>query len=308
MQARQGAAINNMRIGILAVLLLGMLTLGQVRIDVDQVLVHVTVTDMANRYVSGLTQNDFQIWEDKIEQQIQYFGSEDTPLSVGIIFDVSGSMGDKLEAARAAAALFLRIGNRDDEYFLIEFNDTARLVQDFTTDITRMQNRLVTTKAKGSTALYDALYLGLEHLRRGRNTRKAILLITDGEDNHSRYSFANVKDVAKERDVAIYGIGILDRASLDFYGQGRRLLAALADLTGGTAFFPDSVNSLDAICQQIALNLKNQYVLGYRSTNSSYDGKWRKLRVQVKKQAGMPRMSARVKSGYYASTTASAMK
>jgi Ca-activated chloride channel family protein len=302
-----------MRIGILAglllALLLGVLMLGQVRIDVDQVLLHVSVTDMSSRYVTGLTQADFQLWEDKIEQEIQYFGTDDSPLSLGIIFDVSGSMGDKLEAARAAATQFISIGNRNDEYFLVEFNDKAKLVQDFTTDITRLQSRLILTRGKGSTALYDALYLGLEHVRGGQHTRKALLLITDGEDNHSRYSFSNVKDVAKERDVAIYSIGIMDRVNVDFFnGHGRRILAALADLTGGDAFFPDSVQSLGPICQLIALNLKNQYVLGYRSTNLANDGKWRKLRVQVRKQPGMPRMTARARNGYYASPTANAMK
>src|SRR5262245_56417 len=162
-------------------------------IDVDLVLLNTTVTDPVNRHVTGLSKEYFRVWEDKIEQDIQYFSAEDLPLSVGIIFDISGSMDDKLKPARAAASTFLRMGTQGDEYFLVEFSDAPRLVADFTTDISKLQNSLLLTRAKGMTSLYDALYIGLERVSRGSNSRKAILLITDGEDNHSRYSFRDVK-------------------------------------------------------------------------------------------------------------------
>src|SRR5262249_47580661 len=149
------------------------------RVDIGLVLLTATVTDGKNRYVTGLTPDHFQVWEDKVEQHVQYFSEEDVPLSVGIIFDVSGSMQSKLPAARAAASTFLKLGDQEDEYFLIQFSDSAELIQDFTSDISKLQNRLLATHAKGSTALYDAMYLGLENLNRGHNPRKALLLITD---------------------------------------------------------------------------------------------------------------------------------
>lgn len=296
-----------------------MLTLGQntnvppqsapaLRVDIDLVLLNATVKDRGNRYVAGLTQEHFQIWEDKTEQQIQYFSEEDVPLSVGIIFDISGSMANKLAPARAAASTFLRMGERGDEYFLIEFNDRAGLVQDFTTDITKLQNSLLSTFAKGGTSLYDALYYGMEKVNRGHNSRKALLLITDGEDNHSRYSFSEVKEFAKEHDVLVYAIGLLDDQSTQMPRIGAALLQDLASLTGGVAFFPDSVAALDSICAQIGNDLKNQYVLGYHSSNPSSDGKWRKIRIKVNMPKGGPRLSVRTKNGYYASRIASAMK
>ena len=175
-----------------------------ISIDVDLVLLNTTVTDPGNKLVTGLGKESFQVWEDKIQQEIEYFSSENLPLSVGIIFDVSGSMEKNLTPARTAANTFMRMGDRDDEYFLIVFSDSPQLEETFTTDITKLQNRLLLTHAKGSTSLYDALYLGLEQASRGSSSRKALLLITDGLDNHSRYSFSNVKDFAREHDVQIY--------------------------------------------------------------------------------------------------------
>jgi Ca-activated chloride channel family protein len=278
-------------------------------VDVDLVLLNATVKDSRNRHVIGLGKENFQVWEDKIEQEIQYFSSEDLPLSVGMIFDVSGSMGDKLTSARLAASTFMRMGQREDEYFLIEFSNSPHIVENFTTDITKLQSHLLLTRAKGATSLYDALYLGLEQVSRGSNTRKALLLITDGEDNHSRYSFSDVKEFAKEHDVQIYAIGIVDESNPQLGGyQGRTLLEDLANLTGGRAFFPASVFELEGICAQIGSDLKNQYVIGYRSLNRSNDGKWRKVRVKVNRPKGAPGVSVRAKTGYYASTIAKAMK
>src|SRR5262245_24663818 len=274
------------------------------KVDVDLVLVNATVTDPQNRYVTGLEQEHFQIWEDKIEQQIQYFSSEDVPTSLGIIFDVSGSMKDKLSVARDAAVTFLKTGNPEDEYFLVEFANQPEVAQDFTTDVGKLQNHLIFTPAKGMTALYDSVYLGLEKLKEGANPKKALLLITDGEDNRSRYTFQNVKEFVKEQDVQIYGIGIVD----DFNSQlgagrtGRALIEELSELTGGQAMFPDSVYELEDICTKIAVELKNQYVIGYHSTNGAKDGKWRKLRVKVNPPKGIQRLNVRAKQGYYAPT------
>jgi Ca-activated chloride channel family protein len=268
---------------------------------VDLVLVNVTVTDASNRYVTGLGQEHFQVWEDKVEHQIEYFSAENVPLSAGIIFDTSSSMENKLVPALAAANTFLSMSDPDDEYFLVRFSDTPELVQDFTTDIGKLQSQLLLTQAKGATALYDALYLGIETVARGRNARKAVILITDGEDNHSRYSLSNVRELVKERDVLIYSIGIVDPVDLAFPNLwGRSTLRSLAELTGGVAFFPRQLESLAGICAQIGLDLKNQYVLGYRPSNHSGDGKWRKIQIKVKAPKDAPRLNVRSKTGYYA--------
>ena len=272
------------------------------KVDVDLVLVNATVTDQLNRYVSGLEEEHFQVWEDKVEQKIEYFSAEDVPISVGVIFDVSGSMKDKISTARDAAATFLRTGNPEDEYFLIEFANNPQVASDFTTDVTKLQNKLLFTPAKGMTAMYDSVYLGLEKLKEGSNPKKAILLITDGEDNHSRYTFSQVKEFVKEQDVQIYGIGIVDdwNSQLGAGRTGRALIEELSELTGGRAFFPDSVYELEDICTKIAVELKNQYVIGYKSTNGVKDGKWRKLRVKVNPPRGIQRLGVRFKQGYYA--------
>jgi Ca-activated chloride channel family protein len=275
------------------------------KIDVDLVLVNATVSDSLNRYVSGLEKEHFQIWEDKLEQKIEYFSAEDVPISVGLIFDVSGSMKDKINTAREAAATFLKSGNPDDEYFLVGFANRPELMAGFTTDITRLQSKLIMTPAKGMTAMYDAVYLGLEQLKEGSNPKKALLLITDGEDNRSRYTFQNVKEFVKEQDVQIYGIGIVDdwNSQLGAGKSGRAMIEELSELTGGVSFFPDSVYELEDITTKIAVELKNQYVVGYRSTNEAKDGKWRKLRLKVNPPSKSIRnLSVRAKQGYYAPT------
>ena len=272
------------------------------KVDVDLVLVNATVTDSLNRYVSGLGQEHFQIWEDKLEQKIAYFSAEDVPISLGMIFDVSGSMKDKISTARDAAVTFLKTGNPEDEYFLVEFANRPEVAADFTTDVSKLQSKLIFAPAKGMTAMYDAVYVGLEKLKEGTNPKKALLLITDGEDNRSRYTFQNVKDFVKEQDVQIYGIGIVDEwnSQLSAGHTGRAMIEELADTTGGRAFFPDSVYELEDICTKIAVELKNQYVIGYHSTNAAKDGKWRKLRMKVNPPKGIQHLNVRSKAGYYA--------
>src|SRR5215475_9549639 len=159
------------------------------KVDVDLVLVNATVSDAQGRMVTGLEPEHFQLWEDKIEQKIEYFSSEDTPLSIGLIFDSTGSMSDKMSTARDAAVTFLQTGNPEDDYFLVTFSQYAQLAEDFTTDISRIQSRLLYTRANGLTPLFDAVHLALEKMKSAGNKRKALLLITDGEDNNSRYSF-----------------------------------------------------------------------------------------------------------------------
>jgi Ca-activated chloride channel family protein len=270
-----------------------------IKVDVDLTLVNATVVDPESRIVTGLEARNFQVWEDKVEQKIEYFSREDSPISLGIIFDVSGSMKERISASRDAAATFLKMSNPQDEYFLIEFSSEPRITEDFTSDISKLQNRLTFTSIKGKTAMYDAIYLGLEKLKHGANPRKALLLITDGEDNHSRYSASDIKELIKERDVQIYAIGILGFE----FGKGhprRTAIEELSEISGGQALFPNSVDELEDISVKIGAELKNQYILGYRSTNESQDGKWRRIRVKVHPPARLPHVTVRAKSGYYA--------
>lgn len=272
-----------------------------ISVDVDLVLVNAAVSDSKGRMVTGLQQENFRIWEDKVEQKVEYVSSEDTPMSIGLIFDATGSMADKISTARDAATSFLRVGNPDDEYFLVTFSQRATLVEPFITDISRLQNHMLFTPAKGLTPLFDAVYLGLETMKRAKYKRKALLLITDGEDNHSRYSFADIKEFVKEQDVEIFVIGIVNPSGELAPGQsGRATIEDLAQISDGEAFFSESVDQLEDICNKIGLELRNQYVLGYRSTNTAKDGRWRKVRLKINPPKGISSLSVHAKNGYYA--------
>jgi Ca-activated chloride channel family protein len=258
------------------------------KVDVDMVMINASVTDPDNKLVTDLKVSNFQLFEDKVQQDIRFFSTEEEPLSLGIVFDVSHSMQNKIALAREAAATFLDTGTPEDEYFLVEFNNRAQVTEDFTTDVARLRNHLSFVPPIGSTALYDAVYLGLSKVRHGQNPRKALLLITDGEDNHSRYSRGDIFNFARESDVQIYSIDL-----------GRALISDLSDVTGGHSF-RGHVDELQDICSKIAQELKSQYVLGYSSTNLNKDGKYRKVRVRVTSPPGMPKLHVRAKDGYYA--------
>ena len=260
------------------------------KIDVDLVMVNATVTDSENRLVTDLKPENFQVFEDKVEQSIRYFSTEVAPLSLGIVFDVSHSMGKKIDFAREAAATFLEAGTPDDEYFLVEFNNRAKITEDFTTDISRLRDQLAIVPPAGTTALYDAVYLGLSKVKKGRNPKKALLLITDGEDNHSRYSRGDIREFARESDVQIFSIDL-----------GRALISDLSEITGGHSF-RGRVDDLQDICDKIAQELKSQYLIGYASSNTSMDGKYRKVRLKVNSPVGMAKFNVRSKDGYYAPT------
>src|SRR5437868_197839 len=220
------------------------------KVDVELVMVNVSVNDSDGHPLTDLKAENFQVFEDKIEQKIRYFSSEAAPLSLGIVFDISHSMERKLDFAKDAAMKFLETGTPEDEYFLVEFATRARLAEGFTTDIKRLRDRLSLTPAEGATALYDAVYLGLSKVKAGQHPKKALLLITDGEDNHSRYSRGDIRDVVRESDAQIYVIDL-----------GRALVGDLADMTGGHSY-RTSVNDLEDTCEKIAFELKNQYVIG----------------------------------------------
>lgn len=265
------------------------------RVDVDTVVVRISVTDPLNRYVIGLDREHFQLFEGDIEQTITHFSNDDSPVSVGIILDTSGSMGDNLMSARNSVLRFLEQGDPEDEYFLVTFNDRTLLMQDFTHRSENIQGDLSVVGAKGRTALYDAMYLGLEKTRGARHEKKALIVITDGEDNSSRYTFSEVKDFVKESDVQIYVIG--ERGEV---GYGRGIIAEIVRLTGGRAFFPNNFKQLDYFCDLIHTELRNQYVVGYTPTDRTSDGKWRKIKVRLDPPEGLPKLNLRAKEGYFA--------
>ena len=270
----------------------------RLKVDVDLVEVNASVVDSEGRLVSGLEKENFEVFEDKVQQEIVSFSSEDVPVSVGIILDVSGSMKNELQNAVQAANTFMKGGNFDDEYFLIEFADRPTVVADFTRDVARIQIRSAFSKAKGETALYDAVYKGLHKLDEASNPKRALLIISDGEDNRSRYTYSTVRDYVKEKNIQMFAIGISDGWNAYEVEQGQALLRKLAELSGGNAFFPPSASDLANICHNIALELKNQYVMGYHSTNAAKDGEWRKLKVKA--SYGKSKLTVRAKPGYYA--------
>jgi len=262
------------------------------KVDVDLVMVNATVTDSDNRLVMGLKADDFQLFEDKIEQKIRYFSGDVAPASIGIVFDMSRSMEKKLSFARDAAVKFLMTGTPQDEFFLVEFSSRAKVAEGFTTDVNRLRDRLTFTTAQGATALYDAVYLGLSELKHGQYQKKALLLITDGEDNHSRYSRGDIRGVVREANAQIYVIDL-----------GRALVADLANMTGGHSYRA-SVTDLEDTCEKIALEIKSQYVIGYESTNTNKDGQFRVVRLHVIPPEGMSKVNVRNRGGYYARNSA----
>jgi Ca-activated chloride channel family protein len=276
---------------------------GVVITNTDLITFTVTVTDTYGRYVSGLGKNAFTVLDEKKPQEISFFSDDDAPVSVGVIFDVSGSMsGDKIKRAREALSKFIQTSHNSDEYFLIAFNSRAQLLLDKTRDGNAVLDKLTFVQTKNNTALYDACYLGVEKVQRGAHPKRALLLISDGQDNNSRYSFSELRRLLKESDVTLYGIGILSGSDagsgLGMEGQG--ILDELASVSGGKAFFPRSNAEMDDIFEQIALELRHQYSIGYKPVNFTNDGRWHKIKVKVSPPRGLPRLFVRSKEGYFA--------
>jgi Ca-activated chloride channel family protein len=273
------------------------------KVDVDLVLVPVTITDPMNRLVTGLDKENFTLYEGKDLQDIRHFSSEDAPVSLGVIFDMSGSMSSKIERAREAVIEFFKAANPQDEFFMITFADKPEEISDFTQSIEDIQGKLVYTVPKGRTALLDAIYLGVSKMRQAKYPKKALLIISDGGDNHSRYTEGEIKSVVKEADLLIYAIGLYDRyMSTPEEQLGPALLGDLTELTGGRAFTIDNPNDLADVSTKIGIELRNQYVLGYRPKNGAHDGKWRKIKVKLLPPKGLPPLRVYARTGYYAPT------
>jgi VWFA-related protein len=275
-----------------------------IRLDVNMVLVPVTVVTPLGQLVTGLDKEHFRIIEDKDEQKILHFGAEDAPLSMGIVFDCSGSMGHKLTKSRQAVSQFFKTANPQDEFFLVQFNDRPELVMDFTARLEEIQNRLTFTQAKGRTALLDGIYMALNNMKQAKNSKRALLVISDGGDNSSRYTEREIKNLVKEADVQIYAIGIFEpissRGRTAEELSGPSLLSEIAEQTGGRQYPVENLNELPDVAANIGIALRNQYVIGYIPTNTQKDGKWRRIQVKLNQPRGMPQLRAFAKLGYYA--------
>ena len=281
--------------------LIGGSLLHVIKTDVKLVLVPVSVTDATERLVTGLHADNFQLFEGKKPQEIRHFSSEDVPVSIGIVLDTSGSMGDKMNRVREAVKQFCEEANPQDEFFLIEFSDQPHLVTDFTSAPEDLEKELLFTRPKGRTALLDALYLGLHKMKEAKYGKKALLIISDGGDNHSRYTEKEIKAVAKESDVMIYTIGTFDRfVPTPEELRGPSLLSELAEPTGGRAYTLEGTLALPAVARNIGRELRTQYVLGYRPETMPKDGKWHKIQVKLRLPKKLAFLRAHSKTGYYA--------
>jgi Ca-activated chloride channel family protein len=275
-----------------------------VHVDVDLALVNVTVTDPYDRLVTGLESDNFRIFENSVEQEIQYFSSEDVPISIGVIFDLSGSMANKVDKAREAASQFFKTANPQDEFFLVSFNERAELMSGFTNSVEDLQSRILSAPARGRTALIDAIYLGLNQMRTARNGKRALLIMSDGGDNNSRYTEKDIKRLVREASTQLYSVGIFDpfanRSRTPEELSGPSLLSEITELTGGRAFSVENINELPDIAAKIGAELRNQYILGYRPSNKLHDARWRKIKVKLRAPKGLPPLSVYAKTGYYA--------
>jgi Ca-activated chloride channel family protein len=271
------------------------------KVDVDLVLVPVTITDPMNRLVTGLDKENFELFEGNSKEDIKTFSSEDAPVSLGVIFDSSGSMSTKMDRAKDAVMEFFKTANPQDEFFMITFSDEPEMVSDFTSSVDDIQGKLVFTVPQKRTALLDAIYMGVSKMRQAKYPKKALLIISDGGDNHSRYTEGEIKALVKEADVMVYAIGIYDRYfATEEERLGPALLGEITELTGGRAFTVDNPNDLADVATKIGIELRNQYVLGYHPSKVVRDGKWRKIKVRLLPPKGLPPLRVYARTGYYA--------
>ncbi len=277
-----------------------------IQIDVNMVIVNVTVTDPYDRIVTGLDQTNFQVYDEKVEQKIEAFSTEDAPISVGLIFDSSGSMSDKIQKSKEAALQFFKTSNPQDEFMLIDFNERANLLASFTSKFENIEDRLLFLKSGGKTSLLDAIYLGINEMKKATTNRKALLLISDGGDNHSRYTERDIKRAIKESDVQLYSVGVFEpvasRGRTMEEAGGPGLLAELSEVSGGRMFSVENADELPDIAEKISIELRNQYVIGYKPSNLVRDGRWRRIKVKLNPPRGLPPLQVYARTGYYAPT------
>jgi hypothetical protein len=260
------------------------------RVDTNLVLVPVTVCDPLNRPVTGLEKEHFKVFDDRVEQTVTHFAMDDEPVAVGLVFDISGSMGPKLRLSRMAAAAFFKTANPEDEFFLVEFNDQPKMVVPLTRDVEEIQNQLTFAQSKGRTALLDAIFLSLHEMKKSTKNKKALLIISDGGDNSSRYTEGEVIGVFE-------GDNARGRTPEEAAGPG--LLNDVAEQTGGR-HFPASPSELPDIAAKIGIELRNRYVLGFSPTGQQRDGRYHHVQVKVVPPRGLPPLHAYWRLGYYA--------
>jgi Ca-activated chloride channel homolog len=279
---------------------------------VDLVVLHATVVDSKGQFVPGLTQDNFHVYEDKVEQKVSVFSAEDVPVTMGLIIDNSASMKDKRPQVNAAALSFVRTSNAADEIFVVNFNDEyyLDLDEDFTSNQQELHEALEKIDTRGSTALYDAIVASLDHLKKGHKDKRVLLVITDGDDDASSKSFAYALKAAVDSNAVIYAIGVFsddDRKNQKrVVRKSTKDLTELAEATGGLAFFPARLEDVDPVCIQVARDIRNQYTLGYYPTNTATDGTFRAVKVDLVEPKGKGKLSLRTRSGYYARKAAPA--
>ncbi len=272
-----------------------------IQVNADLVLVPITVTDPQNRLVTGLERSNFQLFDNNAPQVIKSFATEDAPLSIGIVFDLSGSMQSKFVRARKALSEFLHTCNPQDEFFVVGFNDRPAVLVDYTSDVEDVEARMVMLRPENRTALIDAIYLGVNKLRDAKYARKALLVVSDGGDNRSRYTQGELTRAVRESEVQIYSVGIFDAYAPTVEEQnGPELLHSLSDVTGGRLFVVRDVQDLSDIAQRISEELRNEYVIGYTPTDRRRNGAWRKLNVRLMPPPGLPELTVHSREGYYA--------
>lgn len=278
----------------------------RIKSQVSLVVLHVSVLNDRSVFVPGLTEDSFRVYEDKVEQKLSVFKQEDVPVSFGLVVDNSGSMRAKRPQVNAAALTFVKTSNQQDEGFVVNFNDDYYLdtEHDFTSDLAEMRTALERIDARGSTALYDAVIGSLDHLKKGTRDKKVLLVVTDGEDNASRHSLENAVEQAQRANAVIYAVGVFSDDDIKHdhraMKKARNALSELANATGGLAFFPETADDTEAICTQIAHDIRNQYTVAYYPTNAARDGSFRTVSVQVTPPHGMGKLTVRTRTGYYA--------
>jgi Ca-activated chloride channel homolog len=273
-------------------------------VNVDLVVLHTTVIDDRQRFADGLKPENFRVYEDKVEQKLSVFRREDVPVSMGLVIDNSGSMRDKRPRVNEAAITLVQASNPQDEAFVVNFNDDfyLDLDKDFTNSIPELKEALERIDSRGSTALRDAIIGSLDHLKKGSKDKKVLLVVTDGEDNASRNSLEKMIREVQKTDTVIYTIGLLSQENRKEAKRARKVLEQIASASGGLAFFPENVDDVHNICEQVAHDIRNQYVLAYYSTNTNRDGTFRAVRVEVIPPRGRGKLIARTRNGYYAPT------
>jgi len=276
-------------------------TVPRIHAEANLVLVPMTVTDPMNRLVTGLEAPNFEVYDNNVGQVIKSFSTEDAPVTIGVVFDLSGSMTSKFNRARKALTEFLRTSNPADEFFVVGFNDKPAVIVDYTSDVDDVEARMVMLRPENRTALIDAVYLAVNKLKDGKYDRKALLIISDGGDNRSRYTEGELRRVVRESDIQIYSMGIFDTyAPTSEEEMGPLLLTDISEMTGGRMFRVGDIGDMADIATRISAELRNQYVVGYRPSDLKKDGNWRKLKVRLVPPAGLPPLTVHFRQGYYA--------